>query len=149
MPNVRLSRVRLLLHASETDQEHRYYNKTLEEVDRLSLVRDRTGPQHDDARDQEGAGEDDAEEDEEAEEDGYGDQTNEGPVSARHDMAPSTKTRQQLDLEDEWGLTRSPARSDDYVSDDGFVERDGGRSVADHDDDEFSVRSCSLAVKGR
>lgn len=116
-------------------------------------MRDRTG-QHD--------GEDPVEEEEEADEEGMEEDDHHAslspdpayvrPTKANTHVAtrmPSSaqmesKTAQQRDLDDEWGLTRSPARSDRYDSDGGFIERDD-EGDSEQDEEDFRVGFNSLA----
>ncbi|KAK8845565.1 hypothetical protein IAR55_006280 [Kwoniella newhampshirensis] len=83
-----------LVYASEGAQGDRYFNKTLDEIDRLSLVRDRTGHEGD----AENREEDDQDGDKHSEAEGEGDEDN-------HDRS---KTQHQREMEAEWGLHRSP-----------------------------------------
>jgi hypothetical protein len=102
---------RLLAKASETDQGGRYYTRTLEEIDRMSLVRDRGRSM----QAEEDVDEDEEEiEEEEEKEDKKLDIKDEKPKSEL-DEKPDTdfgreapKTDRQNALEAEWGLYRSP-----------------------------------------
>ena len=101
---------RLLVHASEKDQDGRYYRKSLGEVDEVSLVRDRTGR---------GAAGDLASElavnvDAESP-DGMDD------VQSEEEERPMKPSR-QLDLENEWGLHRSRPASQEESERDGKEE---------------------------
>jgi hypothetical protein len=117
---------RLLVYASDEDQQGRYYKKTLEEVDEISLVRDRGGPGglHGDQVDEEeeadegGYDDDQAEEEDDQEDEPVrGDSKVKGDAN-RHEkntQADSSKTEKSrtehqhlLRLESEWGMYRSP-----------------------------------------
>jgi DNA ligase-4 len=85
------------VYASDEAEDGRYFNKTLEEVDRLSLVRDRDGGANiadDDASDVDDgpvlASRPADEEEEEPEEDTF---------------ARPIRTQGQIQMEDEWGLS--------------------------------------------
>ncbi|OCF31187.1 DNA ligase 4 [Kwoniella heveanensis BCC8398] len=86
----------LLVHASEEAEDDRYYHKTLEEIDQVSLVRDRTGNQRD---------EEESVEEPEQDEVVEGDYDGEEEKIFDHEC---NKTEQQVKLEEEWGLRRSP-----------------------------------------
>ena len=87
---------RLMVHASEEDQDGRYFSKKLHEVDQLSLVRDRNGQ----------AKEEDEDEAEDEAEDVGSDIKEEEGITEKQEDRPSG-SRKQLDMEDEWGLRRS------------------------------------------
>jgi DNA ligase-4 len=98
----------LLAKASETDQGGRYFNRTLEEIDQMSFVRDRGISQQ--IEEEEEEEEDGMEEDvkDEAEDVKPDEQLDNGPDTERDGPA---KTGRQQALEAEWGLYRSPQLS--------------------------------------
>jgi DNA ligase-4 len=125
------------LHASAEAQDDRYYNKTLEQIDNLSLVRDRGGRREAGSGDDMSADEDGEEEGEEGVEDeddpqrknnlggkagrstgnkkrkasrsndGDDDDDNDAERHARNDTHEPIKTDKQKQMEDDWGLCRS------------------------------------------
>ena len=97
----KLKHDRLLISASDEDRDGRYFKKTLEELDHLSLIRDRIGQALEQAEDSDeevvkAVDEEDEQIEDEQEYDGRQD---EGEYPSR--------LRKQLKLEDEWGLHRS------------------------------------------
>ncbi|WWD22515.1 hypothetical protein CI109_107008 [Kwoniella shandongensis] len=90
----------LLVFASDEAQDDRYFNKTLEEIDGISLVRDRTGHE----------GDDEEEEEEEGDEYENGDRNGNDRSGADEpdDGHELNKTQHQKEMEAEWGLHRSP-----------------------------------------
>jgi DNA ligase-4 len=120
---------RLLAKASETDQGGRYYNRTLDEIDRMSLVRDRGRSRQ--AEEDVDEDEEEIEEEEEKEDkkldikdDKPKPELNEKPDT---DLVRETpKTDRQHALEAEWGLYRSPNPSQ-KVDDEDEEETDDER----------------------
>ncbi|WVR03601.1 hypothetical protein IAU60_000593 [Kwoniella sp. DSM 27419] len=94
----------LLVHASDEAQDDRYFHKTLQEIDQVSLVRDRTG-------DAQGSEEEEKPEDQEAGA-ASGDVSDvvEGDYDDEVDHIghPVTSDAGQIKMEEEWGLRRSP-----------------------------------------
>lgn len=115
-----------MIHAGDNTVDGRYYNKTLEEYDKISLVRDRSGTKGRDkdgevGADEEGEEEEVEEEEEEGEDEEYEEEfapeeeeeeadDEPGPSSrsaSKVDLVPQgKKTKEQIDLENEWGLYR-------------------------------------------
>jgi len=127
-----LTRFSFLVYASEKDMGGRYYNKSLDEVGRLTLVRDRTGL----------AGVEEEEESEpEEQRSSMAVLPDRGPdVHLNDDLGAEpdpdlSKTQRQLDLEDEWGLHRSSAATPESDVEK-TAERDNDSWQADDDTDE-------------
>ncbi|WVW81787.1 hypothetical protein I302_103784 [Kwoniella bestiolae CBS 10118] len=87
----------LLLFASDEAEDDRYYHKTLEEIDAMTLVRDRGGSTGVDEDGEEVNGVEEEDVDYDAEEDG---------VDNGHE---ANKTAEQVKMEEEWGSHRSPS----------------------------------------
>jgi DNA ligase-4 len=128
-----------LVKASEDVQSGRYYNKTLEQLDQISSVRDPGRPI---PTEHEG---DDEDEEEEVQEEGTDevDERQEAcePSQARGDVVKgSAKSDRQQALEAEWGLYRSPAVSQQSPEEEDG-DTDGGRNhdSPDVDDEDFMV----------
>lgn len=124
-----------MVNASEEDRNGRYYHKSLEEVDELSLVRDRTGQNQvgDEGSDEELV---EVAEDDVKDEDDHAEKEVDERLS---------RFRRQLDMEDEWGLHRSrPASQDDSEK----AERDGPETESEErDQEEYRVCSSSRASR--
>ena len=96
----------MLIHASEEDQDGRYYKKTLTEIDDLSLVRDRIGQDDFEPVEEVADGGDDEQELAEREDPTKEeDEQEEGEREEQPSHPPRSK--KQLDMENEWGLHRS------------------------------------------
>lgn len=135
-----LSKLSLVVKASDEVQRSRHYNKTLEELDRVSLVRERgfSGPAEDEGAEEEEEEaeipEDEAEESEEA-------------VLSREESrirdGGGNKTDRQQALEAEWGLYRSPVVSQQSPEEeDGDTDDGRNHDSPDLDEEDFMV-SCS------
>jgi hypothetical protein len=114
----------LLAKASETDQGGRYFNRSLDEIDSMSFVRDRGagGPVDEEDEEIEEEAEDPADEGEAAQV-----AQGEDVVSGIMEAGPP-KTAGQQALEAEWGLYRSPKlsqRSEEDEEEDTDDERKG------------------------
>jgi DNA ligase-4 len=108
---------RFLVHAAEETTGGRYYHKSLEEYDKISLVRDRGGSKgRNEAADMD-EGDFEQEEDDEEEQE-YGEEFIDDadgasgrdrahhPKSIPNTEADSRKSAEQVKLEEEWGLYR-------------------------------------------
>lgn len=102
----------MLVYASDEAKEDRYYHKTLEEIDGLSLVRDRTG-RLDEEEEEEEEGEGEAEAEAEREEDQSPAGASPGAAEAgqrrksgRVEPLEAEKTTRQKEMDEEWGLYR-------------------------------------------
>ena len=91
---------RLLVHASDKDQDGRYYSKSLREVDQLSLVRDRIGRDESDDSGSELVSNADV-----------GNVHEQVAVEPQQEEERHLRPSRQLDLENEWGLHRSRPES--------------------------------------
>lgn len=127
---------RFLVHASAEAQDDRYYNKTLDEMDNLTLVRDRSGrgsrdEDNDDEQEEEQQG-DKEEENEEADtrikkrKSRHSNDHHDDAVPGRdeaedeaNDRPEPPKSDKQKELEDDWGLyrSRSPTGSESTKAD--------------------------------
>jgi DNA ligase-4 len=96
---------RLLVHASLEDEDGRYFNKTLAQLDQASFVRDRTGGGYD-TRD---------EVNEKVDGDAEEHASEEAPDSP---MILPTKTQHQLDIENEWELHRPTSKTSNSLDGD-------------------------------
>lgn len=137
---------RLLVHASESTQDGRYYSKTLAEYDQTSLVRDRGGKDgaadDDDGMEEEGA----EPEEEYAEEFEDGDEAA-GPAppdpTIRSHRDTKDKTEAQQKLEAEWGLYREGS------SDSASQTTKGDREEESDTDDELDWNRRDFRVSSR
>lgn len=116
---------RLCVYASEQDKGDRYYNKTLEEIDKVSLVRDRTGSG---LRGEQGSDKDEEEEEVEEKEE---DSEEEEPESPRE----TAEASKQSAMAEAWGLDLAPRSSRRKV-----VQSDEEKDTDDerHDDEEYT-----------
>lgn len=139
--------VSLLTKASTDDQQGRYYHKTLDEIDNISLVRDRGGA----TSTQNGSpGLEEEEEEEEAEMAADDIEQYNAPTDARDTESPAgpQKTDRQQAMEAEWGLYRSPVLSQKSDEDeDPETDDDRKHNSPDVDDEEFMVR-CACRSHG-
>ena len=132
----------LVAKASDEVQQGRHYDKTLEELDQRSLVRDRGGPivsNHRDVAEGDGNEEEENEEEElpEDEPDHVGKLTA-SPARPVRDEGP--KTDRQHALEAEWGLYRSPAVSQQSpVEEEGDTDDERKHDSPDLDEEDFMV----------
>ncbi|GFZ52023.1 DNA ligase 4 [Saitozyma sp. JCM 24511] len=99
----------MLVHASDEAKEDRYYHKTLEEIDGLSLVRGRTGRLDDEEEEEEGEGEAEAEREEDQSPAGASPgaaEAGQRRKSGRVEPLEAEKTTRQKEMDEEWGLYR-------------------------------------------
>ena len=115
------------MHASVEAEDGRYFKKTLDQLDQVSFVRDRTGDLGDTAEEaEEGISE------AEPEEDYASDAVPESP------SIPPTKSQQQLDIEREWDLpqpgpTNQRRSSGDESDDESIGSRRSREALSDED----------------
>lgn len=135
--------VSLVTKASEDVQQGRHYNKTLEELDQNSLVRERgdVGRSHED--DDDVGEEQEEEEEEERPQSGEEDEEKEEqapPPDPEAEAKVGGESDRQQALEAEWGLYRSPAISQQSPEDDDGDTDDGrNHDSPDLDEEDFMV----------
>ncbi|KAK4686832.1 DNA ligase 4, partial [Tremellales sp. Uapishka_1] len=133
----------LLIFAGEDAIDGRYFNKTLEEIDNLSLVRDRGGVRSE--QDSDAGSENEGEESESVED-------SPAPVL---ESSPPEKPQRQLELEDEWGLGRREAgqlehnsAEEDEETDDERFDREDYQPEENNSDGDDLERTHGAKVRG-
>ena len=134
--------------ASETAQGGPHFEKTLEQIDQTTLVRDRGGQKREEQEEEEEDEEEEEEDDEEYQEEPAA--TAEPDIKEEEAVrdGPSKTDRQQA-LEAEWGLYRSPQLSQN-VEDEDEEETDDERrrDTLKSTEEDFMVR-CSPSTSNR
>jgi hypothetical protein len=133
-----------LTKASEDDRQGRYYHKSLEELDKVSLVRDREGFAVLESRSSVA----EEEEEEEMAEDFSGPDEQLAEMTEQQDPDRPPKTDRQQAMEAEWGLYRSPALSkNSEEEEDPETDEEHKRDSPDIDEEDFMV--CGVSCSGR
>lgn len=120
---MRMADIRLVVFASENDKGDRYFNRTLDEIDKVSLVRDRTG---------DALAEDSEEEDDDNHENG-----NDEPEVLEPPRADEELDKQDAKAE-AWGLDLGPRPSSSFAAPSNDDDEDETDNEKAHSEEEYS-----------